>query len=215
MDLHLFLTLLSGLCWTLVYVEGIHIGIRDRSYAIPFWALALNLAWELLYTVEGYNNYDLKAQTIINGVWLLLDLGILYTFFRFGRKYFPAQLSRSHFIIWAVLGLATAFILQWLFLHEFGLHPAAKYSAFLQNLLMSILFIAMFVHRGNGEGQSLSIAINKFIGTLAPTIHMGMVDEGPGLFIIVTGSLIAVFDLIYIRLLYRSRKQHQSALYLN
>jgi hypothetical protein len=43
---------------------------------------------------------------------------------------------------------------------------------------MSVLFIAMLARRGNREGQSLSIAINKWIGTLAPTILYGLIGEG-------------------------------------
>ena len=40
----LILTVGSGVCWTIVYIEGIRIGIKDKSYAIPFYALALNIA---------------------------------------------------------------------------------------------------------------------------------------------------------------------------
>jgi hypothetical protein len=71
MDLETFklvLMLLSGLCWTFVYIEGIRIGFRDRTYAIPFYALALNIAWELLHTI-----FELRSgpgiQTIINAIW--------------------------------------------------------------------------------------------------------------------------------------------------
>jgi hypothetical protein len=52
-NLKLVLTVISGVCWTVVYIEGIRIGFRDKSYAIPFYALALNLAWESLHTVFG------------------------------------------------------------------------------------------------------------------------------------------------------------------
>ena len=44
----LILTVVSGVCWTIVYIEGIRVGFKDKSYAIPFYALALNIAWELL-----------------------------------------------------------------------------------------------------------------------------------------------------------------------
>jgi len=46
-------------------------------------------------------------------------------------------------------------VIQVLFIGEFGLVDmrAAKYSAFLQNLLMSGLFIAMFVARRGARGQ--------------------------------------------------------------
>jgi hypothetical protein len=76
---------------------------------------------------------------------------------------------------------------------------AAQYSAFLQNLLMSGLFIAMFVARRGPRGQTLLIATAKWIGTLAPTILFGFM---PGsLFVIGVGLLCGVFDLAYIGLL--------------
>ena len=80
-----------------------------------------------------------------------------------------------------------------------------SYLAFLQNLAMSLLFIGMYVQRRGDEGQSLNIAINKFIGTLTPTILVGVVGleafGAPNLFILVLGSLIAFFDLVYIFIL--------------
>src|SRR6202790_3423797 len=77
--IRLGLTVVSGICWTIVYIEGIRVGFRDRSYAIPFLALALNIAWELLHTVFGFRA-GVSTQTIINGVWFAFDVGILYTY---------------------------------------------------------------------------------------------------------------------------------------
>ena len=74
---------------------------------------------------------------------------------------------------------------------------------------MSILFIGMFFKRGGSEGQSLSLAINKWIGTLAPTILYGILGEGGfphgSFLILISGMFCSVFDLIYIRLLTRSQ----------
>ena len=223
----LVLTIISGLCWTIVYIDGIRIGLRDKSYAIPFYALALNFAWELLYAVLGFRHQGATVQNIFNAVWFTFDIGILYTYFRFGRKEFasrifnpPAnaggtdpQLSAeargSGFIAWSVLGLITAFAVQYAFRSEFGIGKGASYSAFSQNLLMSVLFIAMLARRGSREGQSLTIAVNKWIGTLAPTILYGALGEGDfphGSFLILTlGIFCSVFDLIYIWLLARTR----------
>jgi hypothetical protein len=205
MDIHLFLTVLSGLCWTVVYLDGIRVGIRDQSYAIPYWALALNIAWEVLYTIAGYDYYGVKPQIIVNAIWLALDIGILYTFLRYGTKYFPGHMGRTWFYLWSTLGLLTSFVLQWSFFREFGIQNGAKYSAFLQNLLMSILFIVMLVQRGKGEGQSLVIAVGKWIGTLAATLHFGILDEGPKSFVLSVGSMIAVFDIIYIMMLTKTK----------
>jgi hypothetical protein len=40
-----FLTLISGLAWTIVYIDSIRIGFRQKTYAMPMAALALNFAW--------------------------------------------------------------------------------------------------------------------------------------------------------------------------
>ena len=86
---------------------------------------------------------------------------------------------------------------------------AATYSAYLQNLLMSILFIVMLVQRGNAEGQSMIIAVAKFIGSLAPTILVGVLGAGsvdePNLFVLIIGILMAIFDVIYIWMLYQTK----------
>ena len=73
MNTTLFLVALSGICWTVVYVDAIRIGFRNKTYAIPFWALALNFAWELLCTIIGYQEIGINDQMIANIVWLFCD----------------------------------------------------------------------------------------------------------------------------------------------
>jgi hypothetical protein len=230
----IILTVISGVCWTIVYIDGIRIGFRDRSYAIPFYALALNFAWELLYTILGFRTNGVTVQNIFNAVWFTFDVGILYTYFKFGRKYFPwprtdrvqdppadaggsdtthpsvdAGGTNFAFIAWSTLGIITAFGVQYAFRREFGVSKAAAYSAFPQNLIMSILFIGMLVKRGSHEGQSLTIAVNKWLGTLAPTILYGAIGEGGfprgSFLILIVGLLCSVFDLIYIGLLAKAK----------
>jgi hypothetical protein len=219
----LLLTIISGVCWTIVYIDGIRLGVRDKSYAIPFYALALNFAWELLYTYHGFRINGVDAQNIFNAAWLTFDIGILYTYFRFGRKYFgglfnpPATAggSAKNFISWSALGLITAFAVQYAVIREFGVAKGAAYSAFPQNLIMSILFIAMLAKRGSREGQSLLIAVSKWIGTLAPTILYGILGQGGfprGSFLILTvGLFCSVFDVIYIWLLAKTKPARASA----
>ncbi len=72
----LFLVLFSGLCWTIVYIASIHLGLKDSTYAMPFWALALNFAWELLQTVLEYRVAGFVLQVGITALWLLLDCGL-------------------------------------------------------------------------------------------------------------------------------------------
>jgi hypothetical protein len=198
----LALTLLSGVAWTVVYVVAIRIGFQQRTYAIPAVALALNIAWESIYGIRGLAT-DASVQTFINLAWAAADVVIVYTFLRYGRRELPDFVSRPMFVVWSVVIFATAYVVQWLFVVEFGWAEAPKYSAFLQNLLMSCLFIAMFVARQGSRGQSIVIAVAKWIGTLAPTIVFGILAGSA--FILGVGLLCSVFDLAYLALLLWAR----------
>jgi len=200
----LAMTLLSGVAWTVVYVFAIRIGFQQRTYAIPAAALALNIAWETIYASRGLATADFSVQTFVNLAWAVADVLIVYTYLRYGRRELPAFVSRPMFVGWSILIFTTAYIVQWLFVIEFGWVDAPKYAAFLQNLLMSILFIAIFVARRGPRGQSIVIAVAKWIGTLAPTIAFGALAGS--MFILGLGILCSIFDLAYLGLLIWARQ---------
>ena len=200
----LFLIGLSGLCWTVVYIDCIRLGIQQKTYAMPFWALALNATWEGVQSVMGIKQVGFTPQVIINIVWFIFDIGIFYTYFRFGKKHFPAIFASHWFYSWSILVIVMTFVIQTLFVTEFGLMIGSTYSAFLQNLLMSVLFINMLVQRKSSEGQSLLIAVNKWLGTLAPTVLFGLFGNDnihPSMLIFALGIFCSIFDLVYIWLL--------------
>lgn len=205
--MEMFLTLLSGICWCIVYEECIRLALKDKTYAMPFWALALNITWEGIYTY-----YDLRVgggvQGIVNVLWFCLDVVILALYFKYGRKHHEAD-SDTLFYLWTILGIAAMFFVQFAYVKEFGLEGrlSAQYSAFAQNLIMSIAFIHMLVKRGNTKGQSVLLAVAKWIGTLAPTITMGIMSTN--YIVLACGLLCTVYDLIYIALLSRAKKSEK------
>ncbi len=196
------LTLVSGISWTIVYADLIHRGFRDKTYGMPFFALAFNLAWEFVYAFLIYQGFPL--QRVVNTVWFVLDLGILYTYFKYGRREFPAAYARF-FIPWSIATLVVAFAMIYLAGREFPDTRGGTYSAFAQNLMMSILFIGMLVRRDGVNGQSMYIAIFKWIGTLAATVLVYLAMHSG----LVLGLGIAVFfyDVLYIVMLYRKFRQ--------
>ncbi|WP_456298569.1 transmembrane-type terpene cyclase [Hespellia stercorisuis] len=207
----IFLTLLSGIGWMIVYEECIRLGIKQKTYAMPFWALALNLTWEAIYSysdiflgAHGPLEGITIAQAVVNVFWVCLDCVILYTYFKYGKKEWPQKISGKLFVPWSLLVLVCSAVLQLAFIKEFGFFLAAEYSAFLQNLLMSVLFIHLFISRKSMEGQSLLLAVAKWIGTLAPTILMGVIQFN--IVVLTVGLFCSVFDIIYIILLLKERK---------
>ena len=206
MGLELFLEVVSGIGWIIVYEECVRLGFKQKTYAMPLFALGLNFAWEFTYSVgdiflgfhgplEGFG----WVQACVNVAWCCIDVLILATYLLYGRKEWPKTMPSRLFAPWFVFVLVASFTLQWVFVAEFGPVMAAQYSAFLQNLLMSALFLALLARRGSSKGQSLLLACAKWIGTLAPTILMGVVVFNP--VVLACGVFCSILDIGYIFLL--------------
>ncbi len=209
-DVELILVAITGVAWTVVYINAIWIGFRHKTFAMPAVALALNLAWEVTYAAVDSKialadpTLDNVAWASVETAWAVFDVLIVYTFFKFGRAEFPF-LSRKVFATWAILMFGASGVVQWLFIYEFGVGTAVRYSAFLQTLVMSSLFIAMLVARRGLRGQTLTIAIGKWIGTLAATILYGVVE--PSSFILGLGILCCLLDIVYIGLVVWAKRR--------
>jgi len=192
------LTLISGISWTIVYIAIINRGFKDKTYGMPLFALAFNITWEFIFGFLVGEGFSL--QKVVNSIWFLLDAVIVYTYFKYGRREFPKTVDRF-FVLWSLMAFGIAFITIYFTHFEFEDFWGARYSAFAQNLMMSVLFIGMLVRRNNVEGQSMYIAIFKWLGTLAPTIQM-FVQTGSTL-ILILGIGCFLYDVIYIGMLYQ------------
>jgi hypothetical protein len=54
----------------------------------------------------------------------------------------------------------------------------------------------------------MSIAVAKWIGTLAPAILFGVVEMF-NIYIIITGIVCSIFDILYIVLLHNKKKENR------
>lgn len=171
--------------WVVTYIALIWRGVKDRSYGMPIVALALNLTWEFTFfaVLTPYGSIDstlvpngaFKAQMWF-AICFLLDLGILYTYFRYGFRHFEGKyaLSRRLWVAYSAALLLFCFLLihsAALFFMQFDTYfqrdqiEAAKLIAFIQNAVMSICFVAMYHMRHSIDGQSFTIAWTKFLGS--------------------------------------------------
>lgn len=190
------LVIISGLCWSGVYILCIRGGFKEKTCCMPLFALGLNIAWEGIYAyLDLFINQTVTVQAIANACWFVLDILIVVTWFRYGQNRNAAAYEKKLFIPWTLLVLVVCFTLQLLFIKTFGQHDGEIYSAYLQNIVMSVSFIYMLRDRRSSRGQSMNIAVLKCIGTLAPTI-LGTLEGNT--FILVTGIICFVFDVLYI-----------------
>jgi len=196
------LGMVSGLLWTLTYIAIIRQGWRDRTYAMPFVAMAANLTWEFLFTFFFSSGGVLQER--INGVWFVLDLVILFTYLKFWSSDYPPNLSPKLRLPRLLVAFAAATGLMIASIAQLGNLTGAIYSAFADNLMMSVLFISLLVRRGDSRGQSMVIAVSKMLGTAAASISQYLVT--PKDYVLdVLFIEIFIFDLVYTVMLARAK----------
>ena len=203
------LIIISGICWSVVYVDSIRTGFKQKTYCMPLFALGLNIAWEGIYAfMDLFVRNNIGAQAIANTAWFLLDIFIVVSFLKFGKEEMEGEVSKKYFVAWTILVLICCFALQILFIYEFGDIEGEKYSAYLQNITMSVAYLYMLNRRKSSKGQTMTIAVCKCIGTVTPTIFGTL--EG-NMFILVTGIICFIFDVIYICSLHHVIQKEKAA----
>jgi len=208
-----FLAFICGTLWTFTYIYCIWNGIKNRACYMPIEALAFNFAWEILFGIVWFClEPGTNLQMYVNILWGLFDIGILYTFFRYGTT---RGVSHQRFKLYGLGCLIFGFaILGTGFWYDYphieNLHAV---SAWLVNGIMSVIFIRLLWARGGPSGQSLWIAWGKGLGTFAVTLaytraaNLNMIEDINYPVIIATGWICFAFDLTYIYLLSRALKR--------
>lgn len=199
---------ISGICWTIVYIELIRCGFRDKACGMPVFALGLNIVWEFLYSIDGFfiSKEFMTAQNIADLAWAICDVVILVCWFRFGKQYLPDN-AKKYFFPFTALVLIVCTGMQFAFyLYCDTATQASIYSAFAQNVAMSVMFLTALFQRDTTKGFSLTGAICKCIGTLTPTIWGCVEVGGIQIYIFITGMLCLMLDLIYIFFFARAEK---------
>lgn len=205
----------GALCWTMTYILSIRQGFRDKVYAIPIVALWANWSWEFIYTFlrpPAHHDPQLaRVNLVCNLLWFLLNCGILWTALWYGRAQFPEVSVPVYYFFFAV-GLATAFGVVYTLGDEFK-DPFGARAAFGMNLLMSAGFIMMFHARRGLLGQSLEIAVFKFLGTSLASVAFVLYPPAPSYkastLLPLLYLVILLLDLIYIGIVFRARSRKQ------
>lgn len=198
-ELNWMLQIGSGVFWTAVYVLIIRLGFRDKTYGMPIAALCANVSWEFMFS---FLYPHAPPQNYINIVWFGFDLVIVFQTLRLGKVAFAQP---SLFYPAFILGLLVSFGAILAITFEFN-DWDGRYAAFGQNLMMSVLFVAMLLKRQDVRGQSIYIALFKMVGTLLPSILFFLRFPTSPLLNFLYVSIF-VFDLIYAVLLHAKHRE--------
>ena len=189
----------SGIFWTAVYVLIIRLGFLERTYGMPITALCANISWEFIFSFVYPHD---PPQNYITIVWFVFDLVIVLQTLRFGKVAFePPSLFYPAFFLGLLVSFGAILAITVQFNDWDG-----KYAAFGQNLMMSVLFVAMLLKRQDIKGQSMYIALGKMVGTLLPSILFFLRFPNAPLLNFLYVSIF-IFDVIYAVLLYTKHRE--------
>ena len=198
------LMVVGGTFWSLTYVLIIIRGFKDKTFGMPFVALSANISWEAMFS---FVRPHLPPQLYIDYAWFLLDLVIVFQFFRYGRSEFP-KISALKSRLLFLASVSASFAAIYFTCYKLGDWNGA-YAAFGQNLLMSVLFIRMFYRREEVRGQSFLIALFKMLGTGISSVAFYLYQPVSHQSIVLPLLYISIFvcDIIYLAVVYQKSRE--------
>jgi hypothetical protein len=201
--------LASGTFWIITYACVIRQGLLDRTYAMPFFALAMNITWEFLFTFV-YPSVGGVMQEVINGIWFIADVVILAIFLKYWRSDYPKNLPEAYFWPMFVFTFVMVSPIMVATVSVFGREAGSVYTAFVDNLVMSILFLSMLIRRGDRRGQSMWIAWGKLLGTLTASVSQYLYSPGNVLWLVIYIEIL-VLDVLYVILLSKAPRYQRDS----
>lgn len=193
----------GSLLWLVCYMDTI-IGIRKKqTLAIPVGCVVTNYGWELAASTVFLPNMG-KLLVFAYWGWAIFDTYIFISTFRYGYKQCQVDFFKKRIHWFLAMGIVISFITQATFMVQYDI-PMAPVSGDIINLYMSVAFLYLLTLPGY-EGNSLITGWSKFLGT--GIINLMFALKYPtNYFLISIGISCAIFDILYISLLYKKRRR--------
>ncbi|MEX1054995.1 MAG: hypothetical protein WED81_03135 [Rhodothermales bacterium] len=155
------------LLWVFTYVIVIRNVRRYDFIEIPLVAVCANFAWEFLWSFVFQTD---MGSLYIWGyrIWFFLDCFIVFGLLRYGYKQIPYDLLRRTAGLVTLAVMASWFVGLYFYIDLYDApvtHMGAN-SGYILNVVMSALYIPLFMRLGKDEVFSYAAAWYKGVGTL-------------------------------------------------
>ncbi|KAF2821966.1 phospholipase D/nuclease [Ophiobolus disseminans] len=176
----------GGLGYTICYILMTRESIRDRTYAMPLFSLAMNFAWEMVFAM--FVAVEVREQAIFT-IWMLIDLGLIYALVKHGAnewKHAPAvgrHIGKIFTVMLAWWCVALYAVSIWWLDPTVPVNPKfgkayngskgidsdelGYWTALVAQIVLSVMSLAQIVVRGNSGGSSYAIWTTRFVGSLS------------------------------------------------
>lgn len=192
---------IAAIGWLTTYVVIIRRSLADQACGMPLIPLCINCAWEFVF---GFVLPDKPPANYANMLWFVFDIGIVYTYLKYGRREFPKLLPAWSFVPSFVMLMALALIGVLAVTYQFK-DWTGSISGWGDNLLVFSMWIAMLLRRGNTRGQSMYAVLPAFVGS-ACLIPLEMIISPSSLLLTFFYAGFLIVGPVYSWLLWRTFK---------
>jgi hypothetical protein len=192
----LVLFLVGCFGWVVAYV-AVLMKIRKYRYVeIPANAVVANIAWEFVW---GFLYRTDMGRLFVWGyrAWFFLDVFIVYCLFRDGSKQVVSPVLRRYFRPATAIAILSWGVAIYTFVGEGYDTPYGAISGYLLNVMMSALYIVLFVNQGEVRLFSGVVAWSKMLGTALLSLFNYMV-KGDDSFLMTLCLVTLLLDLLYL-----------------
>jgi hypothetical protein len=160
------------LLWGVAYAILVVRIPRHRFVEIPFFAVCGNVTWEFLWGFVWH--VEMLGGTLqwFYRLGCLLDVGILTCVFVWGSKQVSLPVLKRSFAPIVVASLAFWLLFYWTFRTQGYDLPLGSNSAYIINVVMSILYINLALRVRETEAYSADIGLLKGLGTGMVTVFV-------------------------------------------
>jgi len=203
------LFIIGCIFWLLTYIIYIK-NIRAKQFVeIPLIVVGLNIAWEFIWSFpfgSSVGNYMGSAIQIGYGLWFFFDCFIFWGILKYGYKQFQNPFFRQNSKIIAIL----VAIFGLIFFYTFNISgydtQIGTISAYLDNIMISSLYIFLFVNQQDKTLFSKSVAWYKMLGT--GLISVALVWHwNDNYFLMFITTVVLILDIYYIIIVQKSRAE--------
>jgi len=205
---------IGGLFWTVAYILIFFKGMKDKSYGMPLVPMAFNFTWELIHSFIYPSSHSISLYFNIS--WFLIDLGIVYTYFKYSYNSFNNfySIKKVHWLGLSIFTFFIAFMLNFygeLFFSGLQneitkeLLYAEVMVGFIVFLLIPTCMIVRLFQQKDSMGQSFTIALCLTISIIFYTLEISFNPfhhQWGNPFMMLLMASCVIFQLYYTILIY-------------
>ena len=205
----LVMTGIGWIFWISLYVIIARNAFKNKYIEMPWFCILTNISWEFIWGVIFYDTIDDIGHIFVYSyrAWIILDIFLIIAMFKFGHKQISIPEIKKYFvpISIAVVVLYSA-LLSTFIMSNFD-HKWGSQSAYISNVVISVLYINQFLKNWKKVKFSKYVAWFKCLGTFFYTVVYFNFDP-ENIFVHTIGIVVFLIDISYIILLHKRQNKN-------